>query len=659
VVLHTRRTTKLTDVPYRGLALLGKLAAALVVVLVGEALGLWAAADERLVATFYAVRGARASQQAVILVAVDDETMARWGPPPYGWDRLGALTAAVARGGPSVVALVEPGQRLARAEIPPRAASEAMATGRLLAPAPVGTSLPPPATAVDALPVAATLTAEILARSGLHATRDPLPIDYLGGDSLPEVSAARVAAGDLPAATFAGKVVLVGITARAATTTLPTPVGPLAPAEIQAQAILGLTDGVAWRIPGAGARWLLAAAVGLAVLLITARFDETRALILFAAAALALVVLCYLLFARGVALLGPSLAAATALAAVLVQGFVERRALRGGLAELARDLRLRVGLDSLGPDARSDAAAAFWVRIAELARLYLDCRSSIVAELPPGRWHLAFRVLVGTSIAELREQRRDVRRGAYHRAHLALGQVWQDDFMAEELGQRTLLVPLVVATRLTGFWILNFPAAFELEPAQQKLVDILARQIALAVDRRQTALARPESHPLVELLAPSRLEEKLGGLGADLRRLGADKRGLATLLDGLPYGVLVATLWGEVRYANRALVKLLAEEGESRVQTMGIGEVLLALSVAQKDEVYGGLRRLVREQAELSLPGKGQTQLALSWLGREARSRDGVEEEQLLLLTALPAGVEPFHARAPELSGETTAFVRR
>src|SRR5262249_28448344 len=157
--------------------------------------------------------------------------------------------------GPSVTAFVEPGQRLARAEPPPAPIAEAMAAGRLLAPTPVGTSLQPAATDVEALPVAATLTAEILARSGLHATRDPLPIDYLGGDGLPGVSAARAAAGDLPAATFAGKVVLVGVTARGATAPLPPPVGPLAPAEIAAQALLGLTDGVAWLIPGAGPRW--------------------------------------------------------------------------------------------------------------------------------------------------------------------------------------------------------------------------------------------------------------------------------------------------------------------------------------------------------------------------------------------------------------------
>src|SRR5262249_59126278 len=87
-------------------------------VLGGEALGLWDAADARLQAVFYAVRGTRASQQSVLLVAVDDETVARWGPPPYGWDRLGPLYAAVNRGGPSVTAFVEPGQRLARVSRP-------------------------------------------------------------------------------------------------------------------------------------------------------------------------------------------------------------------------------------------------------------------------------------------------------------------------------------------------------------------------------------------------------------------------------------------------------------------------------------------------------------------------------------------------------------
>src|SRR5262249_56870756 len=96
--------------------------------------------------------------------------------------------AAVGRGGPSVTAFVEPGQRLARAVAAPPEIVALLAAGRLLAPAPVGTSTAPPEADVDALPIAGTLTAEILEHSGLHATRDPLPIDYLGGDGLPELS---------------------------------------------------------------------------------------------------------------------------------------------------------------------------------------------------------------------------------------------------------------------------------------------------------------------------------------------------------------------------------------------------------------------------------------------------------------------------------------
>jgi CHASE2 domain-containing sensor protein len=666
---QTRRTSKLADTPRRALHLGTRLGAALVVVLLGSALGLWAAGDARLVEIFYGVRGARASQQQVLLVAVDDETVTAWGSPPYGWDRLAPLVAAILHGAPSVAAFAEPAGRLARTDAAPADVTAALAAHRLIAPAPLGTAGAPAEATGDALPVADTLTSAILDASGLHASRDPLPIDYLGG-GLPVVSAARVAAGELPAATFTGKVVLIGMSARGLSATVATPVGPATPAEIQAQALLGLTDGVAWRVPGAAARGLLAILIGLATLIVVARVDETRALGLCAAAALALVLLSYLLFARGAVLFGPSAPIATVLAAAFVHGFLERRALRAGLADLGRDLRLRTGLDTLGPDSRNDASSAFWLRIAELARQYLDCRSSIVAELVPGRWHLTFRVLVGASLTDVAEQRRDVRRGSFHRALVTLSPVWQDDFMAEPLGLRTLLVPLSAQHHLCGFWILSFPADEEIETARHKLIAILAHQVAIAVERRQAAGARPEGgHPLVDLLGPGRLEADLGAVGVELRRLAADKRGLAALLDGVPFGILVATVWGEVRYANLALRKLLAEVGESRVQSLGLGDVLSALASADKDALLAGMRRLVRERAPLRLPGRSRRspiELTLAWFGAEVTRSDSSDEEQLLVLTAAPAaaaGAVKDLADAPaepaaRPDAETTAFVR-
>jgi hypothetical protein len=306
------------------------------------------------------------------------------------------------------------------------------------------------------------------------------------------------------------------------------------------------------------------------------------------------------------------------------------------------------------------------LRVAELARLYTDCKSSIVAELPPERWHLSLRVIAGASLDQIQEKRRDVRRGPYRRAHLTLNPVWQDDFMSARRGEKTLLVPLVVSTRLLGFWILNFPVDAHLEPQQVKLVSALARQVSLAVERRQALTTSDEPSLTERLLGDGRLGVELDAVGDDVKRLARDKRGLAGLVDTLPFGVLVATLWGEVRYVNAAMRRLAADEGVERLSTMSITEVIAALTPQSKDEIHDGLRRLVRELPELHLAGRpdpggrrAKLQLVLSWLAREEQRADGEEAEQLLLLTAVPTRLASrAHARASDFQDEGTTQSR-
>src|SRR5262249_57029333 len=86
------------------------------------------------------------------------------------------------------------------------------------------------------------------------------------------------AVADVAPAAFTGKIVLVGITGGSVSPLLPSPIGPLAPAQVHAHALLGLTDGVAWRVAGAGTGWLLALlAAGLALWFLP-RLDDARAL---------------------------------------------------------------------------------------------------------------------------------------------------------------------------------------------------------------------------------------------------------------------------------------------------------------------------------------------------------------------------------------------
>jgi hypothetical protein len=666
---------QLAETPLRGALLAVRLAAVLLLVVILQLLGVWDVIDGQLERTYYGIRGTRTSHQSVVLVAIDDETVSRWGPPPYSWDRLAPIHAAIVAGRPSVVAVVEPGLRLLGGDTPPPEVAGAVYARRLLVPAPAGGSSAPGLAAgrggtVDAVLLrsrgGATLTAEILERSGLPVpAEDRLPVNFVGTDGLPVVSAARVAAGAIPGGTFAGKIVLLGIHAELVGGQVMTPIGELSPAAIHAHALLGLTDGVAWRRTAGWARWLLLALLALAILLVVPQLDESRALAGSVAAAVLFLLADYLFFSRGVVRWGASAAVFTVVAAVIVAGFDERRRLRLALAEVGREVRLRSGLDSLGGESRADDQA-FWLRVAELARLYLECRSSIVAELPQGRWHLSLRVITGATIEQIQEKRRDIRRGPYRRAHLTLNPVWQDDFMSAQRGEKTLLVPLVVSTRLFGFWILNFPVDAHLEPPQVKLVSALARQISLAVEKRQR-IGDPEGSLMRRLLGEGRLGVRLDAVSEDVKRLAGDKRTLASLVDGLPFGVVVGTLWGEVRYANAAMRKLTEHEGEgSRLHTQSVPEIVVALSGLPKEQVHDAMRRLLRELPELHIPGRTEAggrrarlHLILTWLSRDDERQAADDGEQLLVLCALPARLASrTRARPSDFQDEGTTQMR-
>src|SRR5687768_2811650 len=98
------------DQPRRAAVLLAKLAVVLLTIALLSALGLWDVTDALLERQYYAVRGARSSQQSVVLVGIDEETVERWGAPPYAWDRLDPLIVAIHLGRPVLTALVEPGR---------------------------------------------------------------------------------------------------------------------------------------------------------------------------------------------------------------------------------------------------------------------------------------------------------------------------------------------------------------------------------------------------------------------------------------------------------------------------------------------------------------------------------------------------------------------
>jgi GAF domain-containing protein len=483
-----------------------------------------------------------------------------------------------------------------------------------------------------------TATARLVAAAGLAAPGERVAINYLGRRGLPTLSAIEVARGGIPGESFAGKLVVLGLTAQPFAGLVPTPVGALAPAQVQAHALSSVSDGVAWSGVPELPRWLGIALLAALVMIALQHLAAIGGLVTTAAVALGLVTADYLLFSAGATRLGATLPIAAVLAASMIERLHERIVIRRHAKEIALWTRRWMQLDSMRTDVPDDEPG-YWLRVAGLARLYLGCTSTIVAELPPKSFHLKLRVINGTNARQIAERRRDVRRSPYRKAHLTLGPVWHDRFMADD--QATLLVPLVVRSQLRGFWIVSFPTRELVAAPHMALIKTLAREIAMALDRRRAQASPPRPPGLVrEVLGAGRFSLDLEEVRRAFDAHTQDQQDLLTLGESLPFGVFVATLWGEIRYMNTAMKLLCKHEGLDPASTSnGLPDVLSRLTGFPVGEVHQHLRKLVQELEELHVRGRDRIDRAgrdfvLSWLKPSAS--DPADAEQLLVVCALP-----------------------
>jgi hypothetical protein len=225
-------------------------------------------------------------------------------------------------------------------------------------------------------------------------------------------------------------------------------------------------------------------------------------------------------------------------------------------------------------------AATYWRRVGEIARQSLGATSSIVAELLPGTHHLVVRVLDGVDLGHIKERRLDIRRSPYRKAHTTLGPAWHDEYLTQG---RTLLVPLLVEeSELVGFWMVSFERRSQVGAAHMAQIEALARDLARAI-----AVEHEPEH-----------ETPFDG-NDDRTPDGA----LAALAEALPFGVFVATLWGEIRYANRALVQTCMHRRIDLAAVEGDMVALLSeLTLRRFADIRDELRTLVQAE-EVCLRG--------------------------------------------------------
>jgi hypothetical protein len=227
-------------------------------------------------------------------------------------------------------------------------------------------------------------------------------------------------------------------------------------------------------------------------------------------------------------------------------------------------------------------ASAYWRRVGERARQSLGATSSIVAELSPGTHHLVIRVLDGVDLGHIKERRLDIRRSPYRKPHTTLGPAWHDEYLTEG---RTLLVPLLVEeSELVGFWMVSFERRSQVGAAHMALIEALAQDLARAL------VAEPDR------------EDETPFDDEEARKTDT---ALTALAEALPFGVFVATLWGEIRYANRALVQTCTQRRIDLAAIEGDMVALLSeLTLRRFADIRDELRTLV-QAGEVYLHGDG------------------------------------------------------
>lgn len=585
----------------RMLAPAARVAIVMLLVAIAAWSGLGAAGDRALRAPYYRLRGDRDSQQHVILVAIDAPTLAAWGPPP--WKGVDSMFAAIAAGKPHATGVVDDPARIGA--VPAHVIS-----------GPVGFDIGPGPVEVVRVGDATEPTATARIASAARIELAPGPINFVGRRGLPTVSAIDVARGAIPPQTFAGKLVVVGLTAQPYAGLVPTPIGPLAPAQIQAHALAASADDAAWAIAPAWLRWFVIAAA-CAIAFVIARIPSRIATAANVLVAIAFLLLDYVLFATGGALLGATLPVLTVAAMAGVERIAERNVLQRHVREIAHWTRRWMLLETMRDHGPSDKPG-YWRRVGELTRMYLGATSSIIAELPAGAHHLELRVFGNAVAAQVKERRLDIRRSPYRKAHLTLGPVWHDSYLAEG---RTLIVPLIVrGTQLVGFWMVTFERRSVVTASHMALIKTLAHEIGRALERGRHATAGNQGLSL-------EIEDVKRAFAAH----GQNQQDLLTLGEALPFGVFVSSLWGDVRYANSAMKRLCLQRGIDIASADGdLAGLLGALTARESAVVHAELRELVQSK-ELYLRGE-YGDIALSWLGRED------DAERLVVGWVLPGG---------------------
>lgn len=545
--------------------------------------GLSEAIDRNARRLMYEVRGPRSQAARVIFVAIDERTVDTWGMPPWELSKLDVTLAKILAGGPKQIAVMEPGPRLLPGDFSPEVA-QAIARGEILMP-PSNPEFGQPGLSMSSRGVVEnvalgseahlggrTVTHGLLAKLGYETAAASLPVNFIGRQAeLATLPAELVRRGEVPAATFAGRVVVIGMRGERFVSSVPTPVGPLSPAEIHAHLIHAVLERSVWRqAPG----WMLVILCGALALLGYAALPRLRTLVLVGNAAVwavAYVAAAYIGFAYYTILLPLGLPLGTLVFAAASGTLLERHRAEAQLARLvAAAIEHRSG-------ERVWAVDELLERFYATSRMYLTFRSSHVTMLAAGKWHVELRGLGPSTLEEVIEQRRDIRREPYASAYATRRATWSSrPFVDPALGCKTMLIPLLAFHRLLGFWLIHVDKTAELSDADRRMAQLLAGQLALALEQGRIEQNLREARQ-VDASSDGYMPGAVAMLQHHSVAVFAQRAQQDRLVEHLPTGLLTASLWGDVVTVNVVMRRLLGMAGIERPDGMALGAILVRL----------------------------------------------------------------------------------
>jgi CHASE2 domain-containing sensor protein len=668
--LEKARFLRARGVRVRGVAI--AFVAALVVAWLLSAMGFGAAIDRVAQRSYYELRGARETAP-LLFVAIDEHTVDVWGPPPWPWSRYQELIAPMRAGGARMIALVEPGPRIVADSAIPTELTAGVGEGWLLIPS-ASFAYQQPAVAlsstgvVDAIdlgdPVNYSITRDLLERLGAKPSGRTIGVNFIGSpDRLPTIPAHHVSRGELPPSTFYNRVIVIGLRGERFSTQLPTPVGPMSPAELHAHAVHAQIAqahlvGVSWWL-----QLVLLAAITAVGVFVLRRMRSAWVLAgITVASGVLLYVVGFLVFRFADARLAIGEPAFGLFFGGLAGLILDRRDVLRGIDDLRRQFKQRL---QQGAGAIKATEEEIHDRFADMLRSLLPATSCVWAEMPADGWHVELKRWYEGSGDDVLEQRRDVRRDPWRLAYGSHKPEWANrPFMKESLGQKSLMVPIAAFGRLLGFWVVNMPSLRHVPDVQLRMLEQFSHDVAIALSQQQlewkamqARANRGTSGALVEALQDARHDAATLAHAQDRTRAA---------LEYLPIGVLSATSWGMIEHTNATMRQMLAGAGiasPERAGTVALLAELAGTSPAGAREMLhdAGLGKTVRFVVTVTEgdAGSEQTRVRYDVALKRVEVGEAVADEHAataFVLTATPRLPEKEPAQEDERLGRVIAF---